>query len=300
MQPRPDSLQDTILVTHENCMDGAGCAIMYLVAGGSPKNIRYVPAGMLERFIKDSPEFAEGSKLMIFADIGTTQPKYADLIEKRGNAVLLDHHATSMHMKGRDWALVDGSTCGTEHLRRWLGVDRVNWFVLASIINDHDSWLNKDPRSKTLITLFTFYGQRRFVQEFVDRDVQHDICNQFEKTLLPILETNKHKEIAENIRSMIVRDLGVNGTTYKVGYVVSGCGHISDLLQEMLEKHPEIDISCQISFDRGAVSLRSRDHGKDINVAEIAKSFGGGGHPGAAGHRIEKEEVLAVIEEIHG
>lgn len=140
--PRPKDISDAVLVTHRTCLDGAGCAIVFLRAGGRRENIRFVPAGMLENFVKKDPVFA-GDEFIIFADIGLNVPKYATRIDKRGNCVLLDHHKTSAHLADRPWAGVDMDACGTELLRRYLGDDigpehTVTCETLARVIDDHD------------------------------------------------------------------------------------------------------------------------------------------------------------------
>ncbi len=67
--PRPSDLSETILVTHDGCSDGSGCAILFLEAGGKQEKIMFVAACMLERWWKDFSPTDQG-KFIIIADLG--------------------------------------------------------------------------------------------------------------------------------------------------------------------------------------------------------------------------------------
>ncbi len=56
---------------------------------------------------------------------------------------------------------------------------------------------------------------------------------------------------------------------------------VSEVVAELAESHPFAAGWWQLDDGQVVVSLRSRSDG--VNVAEIAKHEGGGGHPGAAG-----------------
>lgn len=322
--PRPSDITTAVLVTHQGCMDGSTCAILFMAAGGKQENIRYIAAGMVERFVKeDMPSL--GGKFLIFADVGVATPKYADILEKRGDVVLIDHHKTSLHMVGRPWCHIDaegngGSACGAELFRRYLctlspelqnlmnddGTDDMGDYNVfrsfCKIVDDHDRWLRKIPISEKLANLMTFIGQRRFVGSF--RDLKSGRITwgtlklePFEANLLDLLEEKKHETIDSLMKHVIVRDFLWGGTTIKIGYSITSEMNVSLLLDVLLKRYPEVNVAAQINPDKSSVSFRSRG---DVDVSELAKYFGGGGHYAAAGHSIKKSVWDTLISEVHG
>ena len=309
--PRFDRIEDTILVTHKGCSDGSGCAITFLEAGGKEENIRYVGAGMVERFVKEDPVF-DGGQFLIFADVGVTSPKYADVLEKRGNLVLLDHHKTSLHMLGRPWALIDaedgGTRCGSRLLAEYLFPgfipQRLDW--LTTVIDDFDRWKRRIPISSELATLSAFIGQERFVRSF-STDLKErwslvgaELFYDHEVELLKILLAKRDEAVSEAVRKCVVKTVPTPcGLPLTIVYTLSSDSNTSLILDELLKSRPEADLSCQVLLDHNKVSLRSRNDG-NIDVAEYASLFGGGGHKHAAGHPLPDGLLLDIIGDIHG
>ena len=307
MLPKPESLDDAILITHASCMDGSGAAIMFMRAGGKEENVRYIPAGTLERFIKEDLD-SLGDKFIIIADVGLSNgphlERYADILEKRGNVALMDHHITSIGLKSRTWADVRQDICGCEMMRQYLvdskfQYDRLHDRDLTMLIQDHDLWLEKNPRSKDLASYCVFFGQDVFVKNFVDRNIQAGPFTANEELMLAALIKRRDIVIDAVIRKAIIKNVQYNETedTVKVAYVVTSEMNVSLLLDTLLKRHPEAEVACQINFDRGTVSFRSRS---GFDVSQMATYFGGGGHKAAAGHRIPDQIVKDILEQLHG
>lgn len=306
----PD-IKDVILVTHKGCMDGAGCALMFLMAGGKRSNIHYVPAGMVERFIKeDLPGL--GERHIIFADIGINRPEYADVLEKRGNLVYLDHHTTSEHMRGRKWAGIDMDGCGTELLRRHLVemysmLDLRTYREFAAIIDDHDRGIFEKPVSSDLAMYMSFLGQQEFIDRFLAKlrmwamigGINY-LFNDSEIDLLRILKRRRDDAVDAALRRVVKREL--NKPEYfpvpvTIAYVVTSEQNVTFLLNAVMDSNPDCPIVAQVDIEKGTVSFRSRG---DFDVAKLAKLFDGGGHRRAAGHRIKflstaLEEILDIV-----
>lgn len=302
-------LSKTILVTHAECMDGSGCAIMFLRAGGRRENIKYVPAGGLEDFwdtfccVSDSTDFDH----VIIADVGLSDrpgwENYADDMERRGNVVLLDHHLTSKHLEGRPFCVIDMSCCGTELVRRHLGLNSEFNVKLSETINDNDLWLRKIPESQNLAQLASYIGQQDFIERFLWREVHlTGLFSETEKQLLVMINKHVEKSISSCLKRVHVRDVnwrdgrGVCHTT-KIGYVISGEMNVSLLLNRLLAAHPEVQIACCVNFEKQSVSLRS---GAGYDVTGFAKYCGGGGHAQASGHGISSHFISEVLEALHG
>lgn len=300
MLPRFTNIEDTILVTHMGCMDGSGCVIMFLRAGGKLENVRFVSAGTLGRFVKKDLLSLE-DKFIIFSDIGFSEEhgeKYAGMLEKRGNIVLLDHHVTSNFLKTRTWAHIVMEFCGTELTRQYLGLEDESSKALSAIIQDHDLWKRNDPRSVDLAAFTVFVGQDVFVQRFKDRDITKELFTSLEKEMMDIVLRRRDQFIAAAVKKVVIKDVEWGASRKcKVGYVISSEMNVSLLLDNVLEKYPEIDVSCQINFERSSVSLRARQDGYD--VSEMAKYYGGGGHKAASGHRITEFVMDSIYNDIH-
>jgi oligoribonuclease NrnB/cAMP/cGMP phosphodiesterase (DHH superfamily) len=296
---KPTDLAETILVTHKGCMDGSGCALVFLKAGGKKENIRFVPAGMVERFVKEEPEI-QGNRFLLFADIGFVDPKYVDILEKRGNCVVLDHHKTSLFMQGRSWCLIDavdgGTACGCEMLRRYLEVEDEGIKFLCRVIDDHDRWKLKEPQSQDLAMLSVFLGQKIFIEWFQGRDFADGLFTKTDLDIMAVLKERRDENIANAIKHVIKREVAWGDKTAKVGYIVTSEMNTSLLMNKVLEAHPELDAAALLDFSKTQVSLRSRN---GYDVSEMAKYFGGGGHNAAAGHPFPAKFKESMIEDLH-
>ncbi len=294
--PRPESLRDSVLVTHKSCLDGSGCAIMFLRSGG--KDVKFVAAGMLERFVKDDPLF-QSDKFLIFADIGFNSSKYSDVLDKRGNCVLIDHHKTSLHMDGRYWANIDMDACGTELLRRYLKMDFATDKFFANVIDDHDRWIGNIPEGHDLAMLMSFLGQQEFIERFRERCTSNfeRMFDSEDLRLVAILKRRRDEFIDEAMKHVRTRDVIICNRAFRIGYVITDDSNTSMLLMELLKRRSDVQVAAQIMMGHEKVSLRSRG---DFDVSELAQRFGGGGHAAASGHLITKSLIDDLIGEIHG
>jgi oligoribonuclease NrnB/cAMP/cGMP phosphodiesterase (DHH superfamily) len=307
---RPTDIKETILVTHRNCMDGAGCAIMFLQAGGKRENIRYVAAGQVERFMKNDPVF-KTDKFLIFADLGLNQKtafdtKHAEEMEKRGNCVILDHHESSLYLETRPWCRIDMNACGTELLRRYLvfyGFMKENtpdaFMKLSNLIDDFDRGFFRDSRALAMADLFTFVGQQRFIDRFKSpwaRFIDENFWGPDELEILDIIRDRRLEATEFAVKRVVKRELLVPeyfSFPLKGAFLVSSEPYINHILMRILDENTDCQFAAQINFDKGSVSLRSRG---DINVREIAQLFGGAGHRAASGHPIPKDTVSEILE----
>jgi nanoRNase/pAp phosphatase (c-di-AMP/oligoRNAs hydrolase) len=79
----------------------------------------------------------------------------------------------------------------------------------------------------------------------------------------------------------------------EIGYTVPRINvthMISELGNKLAEKHPFAALYFDTGDGKRVFSLRSVEGG--VDVSEIAKQYGGGGHPHAAGFTVNKPPVL--------
>lgn len=309
---KPQNIDDCHLVTHVSCMDGAGCAIMFLASGGKRENVHFIAAGTLSKFIKKDPLW-KSDRFIIFADVGlnVNEAGYTDTMEKRGNCVVVDHHSTSRHMESREWTYIDMDACGSELLRRYLVLHGFmfdhhplldSYRKLANIIDDFDRFVMKDQRSDDMSMLMTFYGQQKFIDKFQRpylRFQDENFWTELENEILPILTRKRREAIDKILKRVKVRDVTVEEFFHfpvRIAYVVTGDPNISMLLDEVLRSNPDCMMACSIDPDRTSVSLRSRG---EFDVSEFAGLFGGGGHKQAAGHHMNMSLFDELVDGVH-
>lgn len=296
----PKDLSNVVLATHKGCLDGAGCVLVFLASGGKRENVRYIAAGMFERFVKDLERMGE-NRFVIFADVSVPNQKYADKLEKRGSCFLLDHHQTSSHLQGRDWCVVDlseesGGKCGCLMLAEALHVKDEDLIDLCRLIDDHDRWKLRDARSARLASLLVFLGQEEFITRFSDRVLTERLFTLEEERLLDVLDAKKLENAQRAVKMATVREVDWgDGEVARVAYTFAHEQNTSFLMNYMLANIPDIDVAAHVNLDRRFVSLRSNGY----DVAKMASYFGGGGHVRAAGHSLTPRAVQSLLEETH-
>jgi uncharacterized protein len=308
---KPASLQNAVLVTHKACADGSGSALLFMEAGGKRENIRFVAAGQVERMLKET-NLLDDPRFILFADVGIDKKSkgWIDDLEKRGNLVLLDHHETSLHLSDREWAYIDMDACGTELMRQFIGLEDQCFVRYASIIDDHDRWVRKQlPHSEDLATFHYFIGQEQFLDRFTGSPIRFrnnypdpylDFLTEHEREMTHVIKVRQAELIKDALgeKKLHFRKVNhANGRDLAVAYSFAKVDNYSILLDGILSKYPNVDIAVLVHMNSNTVSLRSRKG--DVNVAELALAFGGGGHPSASGHQLSDSLVADFVSAIH-
>ena len=106
----------------------------------------------------------------------------------------------------------------------------------------------------------------------------------------------KQKEIDsyinEKSKELIIYDL----FDYTCGFVFAD-RFISELGNNLCKLHPEIDFIAMINMADNVISYRTIKNNIDLGK-DIAKRFGGGGHPKAAGSQFDSNLKLELIKNI--
>lgn len=222
---------------------------------------------------------------------------------------VVDHHPTTEWLgldKYKEFAVWRKGQCGA-----WLaydcGIQRgvfppvepgcmspLREFVNA--VDAYDLWKLDSPcrkRGEQLNKLFKFYGHNRFVDAFSrdpfvdrERDMQH---------LIRIMDEKIQGLIAARIHDL--RRAGrayyedSDGNRYQLIFddasdLTSQVGHAA------LDEFEALDYVVIVRAN-GVFSLRSREG--EVDVSQIAKRHGGGGHPGAAGFKVDTETFYRFL-----
>lgn len=280
------------LFTHTD-LDGIGCAVVgrYVF---NDIDVTYCDYNNVNQIIGDylsSKDFLDYD-ITYITDISVDEVK-ADVINyhyENGNKfILLDHHATADWLNKYEWATVDPlheddtKSAGTSMFFVYLNLPH-EIYDFVEEVRRYDTWewstKYNDWHAKTLNDLFHLIGRDRFVERFVKNPSIE--LTESEQLIVDIEQSKIKAYIGKKENSL--KEIEWNG--YKVG-VVFAEQYLSQLGNELAKKFDYLDFVAMINLGGKSISYRGiHDHvdlGKDV-----AKLFGGGGHPKAAGSPISE------------
>lgn len=303
------------LFTH-NDLDGVGCAILsFLAFGYENVDVEYCNYDNIDKRVRafgESEEYKTCEKVYI-TDISVSEELAEDMniACNKGKVVLLDHHATALNLNKYDWCEVrvensdDIKTSGTEMYYHWLidngylgHVDDDVLCKFVELVRNYDTWRwtslgDNGIICKQVNDLLYLYGRDKFINWCIS-EIHDCVFPRLYASDELVLEV-KQKEIDDYVerknKQLIIGEL----CDRKCGFVFAE-QYVSELGNRLCEIHPEIDFVAMIDMS-GTVSYRSVKDDIDLGK-DIAKVFGGGGHPKAAGSRISNEIKMNIINKI--
>lgn len=281
-----------LVIYHGNCADGFSAAWCFWRKYGSDAD--YV-AGVYQQ---DPPDVTGRDVFLV--DFSYKRPVVEEMLAKARSVTLIDHHKTAIedlrHLKSDMEATNNlgmgvnfgwfcdlnrsGATLAWDYL--FPGEDRP---LLLGHVEDRDLWRFKLPGTRE-IQAFVFSHEYSF--ELWDRLMSADQVELLKMTAAgAAIERKHHKDIAELVgvckRRMVIgaHDVPVANLPYTL---------VSDAAHLMAQGEPFA--ACYWDTESARIfGLRSSDDGLD--VSEIAKLYGGGGHAKAAGFRVSRIHPLA-------
>lgn len=257
--------------------------------------------------------------------------------KNKDKIILLDHHVTADYLNKYDFAVVaqehpddsfthklykryceknhipvkNGLASGTTLLLDYiyelekLNLHSTNILMLEEIcftIGIFDTWdwvnvFNSRESASKLNKLFYLLGEEDFVSIYLHKIEQNEeysfsLFSEDEEIILA--RENKKCEHYISGKDKIIKTF-----KYKINdkdYLICSCRaerFISELFDHMENKYPDVDFYL---IDTGSsISFRSTN---EIDVSEIAKSFGGGGHIHAAGVSYDSSKSIDFIKSI--
>lgn len=273
-----------LCIYHGNCADGFGAAWVVRLAYGAD-NVEFHPG-----VYQDPPPNVEGREVII-VDFSYKRPIMERICEDAATVLVLDHHKSAMEdLAGlEEWAVLAGMPGQVDvyfDMTRSGAMMAWNHFFegpapkLIQHIQDRDLWKFDLPGTREIQAAVFSYPY--------DFDVWDKLMNSFNDAWeTPLfnegaaIERKHFKDIHEFIKAAAYRmeiaghDVPVLNAPY---FWSSDAGHIMG--------KGEPFAACYWDTPDGRVfSLRSDENGLD--VSEIAKQFGGGGHKHAAGYRVK-------------
>ena len=331
--PKINTNNTILLLTHTD-MDGSGPVIL-LKSIFNNIDVEHCPNALMSRTIKQKAtddEIAKQYDTIIVCDISCTEQD-AEIIQKYRkikNLILLDHHMTAVELNKYKWACVQPDiltdtyrnqllyglpttpvkSSGTSLLFDYLTYCGLTKSIsnlelakeLTFFIAGYDTWdwveiFKKDMRFQNLDTLFETYGFTEFENTYIERlsntNPQNTLFNNTDELLLRIAESKRQAHITKIKRILSTGNVKFNDN-YLTFVFCFATEYLQDTFDIMKENYPDTDLYI-IDYGNG---LSFRTTKEDINIADIVKPLGGGGHPGAGGIAIPFRNRKELIDEI--
>ena len=278
-----------LVIYHGNCADGFSAAWCFWRKYGTGAD--YV-AGVYQQ---DPPDVTGRDVYLV--DFSYQRPVVERMLRHAKSVTLIDHHKTAIDdlrqlkveqvgygQESFGWFCDlerSGATLAWDYL--FPGEDRP---LLLGHIEDRDLWRFKLPGTREIqANVFSY----EYTFENWDRLMAADQAELMTLTAAgAAIERKHHKDIAELVkvckRRMVIggHDVPVASLPYTL---VSDAAHLMAL--------HEAFAACYWDTSDGRIfGLRASDDGLD--VSDIAKQYGGGGHAKAAGFKVPRDHVLAT------
>lgn len=283
--------QKPIVIYHGNCADGFGAAWCFW------RKYRDAADYVAGVYQQDPPDVTGRDVYLV--DFSYKRPVIERMLDSANSVVLIDHHKTAiddlrpLFAQDTTWNWPpkqlahytdldrSGSTLAWDYL--FPGEDRP---LLLGHIEDRDLWRFKLPGTRE-IQAFVFSHEYTF--ELWDKLMEADQVELLKMTVAgAAIERKHHKDVYELVK-VCKRRMNIAGYDVPVASLPYTMGSDAGHLMAQGEKFS----ACYWDTEEGRVfGLRSSNDGLD--VSEIAKKFGGGGHKHAAGFKVPRHHELAI------
>lgn len=294
-------------------LDGMGCGLLAKIAFGEKANVFYCSYRNLDKRVEsfiEKPESHKAETYITDLAVGKAVEEKLEKRFKKGRHIrVIDHHVTALHFNNYEWGMVKPEydngkkTCAAslfyEYLVDQKKLDRtaaLDEFV--DLVRQYDTWEweeNDNPAAKRLNDLFYIIGREQFEEEMLLRlAFQTDSfeLSETENKLLDIEEKKIERYIHSKNRQMVQAFID----DYYVG-IVHAEQYLSELGNELNKQNPHLDMVILLNVGGKKMGFRTiHDH---INVAEYAKTFGGGGHPKASGCDLTEEAFKKYVINVY-
>jgi oligoribonuclease NrnB/cAMP/cGMP phosphodiesterase (DHH superfamily) len=262
-----------ICIYHGNCADGFGAA--WVVRKALGMETIFVPG----TYGNPPPNGLNEDDELYIVDFSYKRPILLELASKVKNLTILDHHKTAQEdllgFRHRNVNAVfdmerSGATITWDFF--FSGLPRPR---LLDHIEDRDLWRFLLPGTREIQANVFSYPYSFDVWDKLMKAPPEDLMMEGEA-----IERKHHKDVKELIQ-VVTRPMLIGG--YVVPVANLPYTFTSDAGHELAKGQPFA--GCYWDTPEGRVfSLRSTDEG--VDVSEIAKKYGGGGHRNASGFRI--------------
>lgn len=267
----------TYVIYHGNCFDGFGAAYALWTVYG--KDAVYIPA-----LYGNPPPEVPADADVIMVDISYRRDVMKAFRAKVNSLVVLDHHKTAQaELAGLDQEIdatiiFDMNHSGAYLAWKYCHEEESSIPLLLLYVEDRDLWRHNMSGSREVHAALTSYPfDFELWREFTQNDIEELINEGY--VIMRAMKT----QIDIITKNVVWYTIG----NYYVP-VVNTTAYFSEVAHRLLEMFPAAPFSAYY-IDRADYrqwGLRSEDH--RVDVSEIAKLYGGGGHRNASGFETKK------------
>lgn len=302
-----------LLFTHEQDIDGLGSACLAEVANLEYDLVLCKTFELDEKIISefDKAEIESYDKIII-TDLCPKEETLKTINENQQlnkKFQVLDHHKTSEVYNKYDFVKVvseneelkeSGTSLFYQYLKDNNLITKSNVLdEFVELTRQYDTWdwyKNKNFLARKLHIIFETKGINYYLI-MINRILSTNKIvelNKEEENIVELFEEDLLKKINEILVNMIVYNLTIEETVFKIGYVKSPYKYRNDIPDIIKENNrDDIDAIGMIIEDRNSVSYRSI---KDVDVSVIANYFGGTGHKNAASNPKDNKKFQEVLK----
>jgi oligoribonuclease NrnB/cAMP/cGMP phosphodiesterase (DHH superfamily) len=255
------------VIYHKNCIDGFTSAYVVWLHYG--KSAEYIPWAYEERQCFE-PELMSDCDVVI-VDFSFKREQLEKIKKVAKSLVVLDHHKTAMaDLQGLPYARFDMSKSGARLAWEFFFIDKKP-ISIVEYAEDHDLWKHSLPHSK------------QFSMWIKNQEFTFERWKQI-NTKLECMSDDFVRTISEhqNTINSIVNNIAAGAYQCRIaGYDAKAVNSpiYQSEIGELLCKEATVAVIFWETNDKVVASLRS----KTVDVSDIAKIWGGGGHKAAAG-----------------
>ena len=289
-----------VLIYHDNCDDGFAAAWAIHKKWGDA--IQYLPSN----YGRPMPTCEDGPEVLV-VDFSFPPEQCEDLVNQGCRILMLDHHKTAKEMLsgmhrihrptfenvGRCFDRMTGSW--REEVLVEFDMERsgarMAWdfafpgketLELILAVEDRDLWRFNRPDTK-LVSMYLRSLDRDFAQWDAAASLYSDNPEQF------LAEANAIKRFYDQRVKSICENAGTQSFQGHDGVAVSyACPYdfVSETCHTLLDMYPDAPFAVAVIQNQEGITYSLRSLDERVDVSEIAKANGGGGHRNAAGFRV--------------
>lgn len=295
------------LLTH-NDLDGVGCYIVakIMLPSDYKIDVTYCTHGNIEEMTSEVILHLNEYEKIYMTDIVVYDSYIQQFFtpEIAEKIVIIDHHKTALELNKYEFAhvsveengvLMSGTYLFYKYLKEIYEGSNRKLERFVENVRAYDTWdWQKDGNqlAKNINDLMYIKGINDFAEDMIDAvaNIEDDLLL---KEIDWILLKYEIQKLVNYIKAKEKDIFDYQLGKYHLG-VVFAEQYISDLGNQLALQHPEYDAIAII----GAKTVSLRTVRDDVDVSEIAKQYGGGGHQKAAGFPIELMDRMMYIMKI--
>ena len=303
-----------LLFTHEQDIDGMGCAILGKCAFN---DFDYIPCKTFDITAKVKEQIDNGNiynyNAVFVTDLCVKEPVLGNIANDQNlkdKFLILDHHKSEIDEGNNKYPFVNivvknkkGLASGTSLFYDYLINNKYiesNQFFneLVELTRQYDTWewknIYNNEKARMLHILFENIGYQSYFDMIMNMTSQNNFeFNDWQLRIIDDFNKNLKSNLTKIVDNIIVKNLSICKKNYCIGFVKSPYKYRNDIPEFIKENNEyNIDAVAMIMLDRETVSYRSI---KDVDVSAIATYFGGKGHHKAASNPKDDKKFVKLL-----